>query len=176
MKTSTLEHLPVAVIGAGPVGLAAAAHLIARGLPVKVYEAGPVVGTNLRDWGHVRLFTPWRYCLDGAATALLHRHDWRAPAPDAFPTGAELVSAYLEPLSRTPELAVVLQTNARTWRALSSMPREHGRRRTRSARAACRRRAKRNAPSGSPTAFPTFSDAIGTCTWGARRSSWAPAI
>ena len=102
MKTSTLEHLPVAVIGAGPVGLAAAAHLIARGLPVKVYEAGPELGANLRDWGHVRLFTPWRYCLDDAATALLDRHGWRAPAADAFPTGAELVSAYLEPLSQVP--------------------------------------------------------------------------
>ena len=113
MKTPTLEHLPVAVIGAGPVGLAAAAHLIARGLPVKVYEAGPAVGSNLRDWGHVRVFTPWRYCLDGAATALLDRHGWRAPPADAFPTGAELVSAYLEPLARTPELAAVLQTNAR---------------------------------------------------------------
>ena len=113
MTNPTLETLPVAVIGAGPVGLAAAAHLIARGLPVKVYEAGPEVGANLRAWGHVRVFTPWRYCLDGAATALLERHGWRAPTADAFPTGAELVSAYLEPLSQTPELAAVLQTNAR---------------------------------------------------------------
>ena len=113
MKTSTVEHLPVAVIGAGPVGLAAAAHLIARGLPVKVYEAGPEVGANLRAWGHVRVFTPWRCCLDGAATALLDRHGWRAPEADTFPTGAELVSAYLEPLARTSELAAVLQTNAR---------------------------------------------------------------
>ena len=52
------ENLPVAVIGAGPVGLAAAAHLMARGLPVKVYEAGETVGANVRDWGHVRLFSP----------------------------------------------------------------------------------------------------------------------
>src|ERR1700686_5127120 len=113
MKTSTFEHLPVAVIGAGPVGLAAAAHLIAHGLPVKVYEAGPEVAANLRSWGHVRVFTPWRYCLDGAATALLDRHGWRAPEADTFPTGAELVSAYLEPLARTSELAAVLQTSAR---------------------------------------------------------------
>src|ERR1700733_9481762 len=83
MTKPTLEALPVAVIGAGPVGLAAAAHLIARGLPVKVYEAGQAVGWNLRDWGHVRVFTPWRYCLDGAATPLLDRHGWRAPAADA---------------------------------------------------------------------------------------------
>ena len=64
MDAPALEPLPVAVIGGGPVGLAAAAHLIARGLPVKVYEAGPAVGSNLRDWGHVRVFTPWRYCVD----------------------------------------------------------------------------------------------------------------
>jgi thioredoxin reductase len=113
MTTAALEHLPVAVIGAGPVGLAAAAHLLARGIPVKVYEGGPSVASNLRDWGHVRVFTPWRYCIDDAARAQLDRHGWQAPAADALPTGAELVSAYLEPLAQTPELAAVLQTNAR---------------------------------------------------------------
>ena len=51
MGRPAFESLPVAVIGGGPVGLAAAAHLMARGLPVKVYEAGPAVGSNVRDWG-----------------------------------------------------------------------------------------------------------------------------
>src|ERR1700734_1048205 len=105
METSTSEPLPVAVIGGGPVGLAAAAHLLARGVPVKVYEAGPAVGTNVRDWGHVRVFTPWRYCVDEAATKLLERHGWRMPTADYCPTGAELVIACLEPLAATPELA-----------------------------------------------------------------------
>ena len=113
MDGSALESLPVAVIGAGPVGLAAAAHLVARGLPVKVYEAGPSVGSNLRDWGHVRVFTPWRYCIDRASVALLGSRGWRSPASDSFPTGAELVSAYLEPLAQTPELAAVIETGAR---------------------------------------------------------------
>jgi thioredoxin reductase len=112
METSTSESLAVAVIGGGPVGLAAAAHLLARGVPVKVYEAGPTVGSNVRDWGHVRVFTPWRYCVDEAATTLLKRHGWRLPAPDHCPTGAELVSSYLEPLAATPELAAVIETNA----------------------------------------------------------------
>ena len=67
---TSLETLPVAVIGAGPVGLAAAAHLLARGLPVRVYEAGATVGASIRDWGHVRLFSPWRYNVDPAAKAL----------------------------------------------------------------------------------------------------------
>src|SRR3984957_4066555 len=113
MDTLALESLPVAVIGGGPVGLAAAAHLIARGLPVKVYEAGSGVGSNIRDWGHVRIFTPWRYCVDAAATALLTRRGWRMPDADAFPTGGDLVGAYLEPLANTSELTAVLETNVR---------------------------------------------------------------
>ena len=32
--------LPVAVLGAGPVGLAAAAHLSERGLPFIIFESG----------------------------------------------------------------------------------------------------------------------------------------
>jgi thioredoxin reductase len=113
METPALESQPVAVIGGGPVGLAAAAHLIARGLPVKVYEAGSEVGANVRDWGHVRVFTPWRYCVDEAAIALLKGHGWRAPGADHYPTGAELVRSYLEPLAATPELASVIETNTR---------------------------------------------------------------
>jgi thioredoxin reductase len=113
MKIPALEDLPVAVIGAGPVGLAAASHLIARGLPVKVYEAGPTVGASLLDWGHVRVFTPWRYCVDAAATRLLENHGWRMPPSDTFPTGAELVEGYLKPLAATRELAAVIETGAR---------------------------------------------------------------
>src|SRR6266404_968144 len=113
MQTPALEELPIAVIGGGPVGLVAAAHLIARGLPVKVYEAGSTVGANVRDWGHVRVFTPWRFCVDAAATALLERQGWRLPAAETFPTGAALVTDYLEPLAATPELAAVIETGAR---------------------------------------------------------------
>ena len=52
---------PDVVIGAGPVGLAAAAHLVARGLRPFVLEAGPRVGASMRSWGHVRMFSPWKY-------------------------------------------------------------------------------------------------------------------
>jgi len=104
---------PVAVIGGGPVGLAAAAHLVARGFPVKLYEAGASVGANLRDWGHVRVFTPWRYCVDEASVTLLERQGWRLPPAHTFPTGAEIVRNYLEPLAATPELARTIETEAR---------------------------------------------------------------
>lgn len=106
------ETLPIAVIGAGPVGLAAAAHLIRRGLPVKVYEAGATVGAHVRDWGHVRLFSPWEYNTDTAARALLQSHGWLEPPAKAMPTGSDLYEAYLKPLSATPELAAVIETNA----------------------------------------------------------------
>ncbi|MER8883545.1 FAD-dependent oxidoreductase [Mesorhizobium sp. M0816] len=108
-----IEKLPVAVIGAGPVGLAAAVHLIARGIPVKVYEAGNAVASNLRDWGHVRVFTPWRYCVDQATRNLLEAHGWRMPEPEAFPTANDLVADYLEPLAKLPQLSPSIETGAR---------------------------------------------------------------
>jgi thioredoxin reductase len=107
------ETLPVAIVGGGPIGLAAAAHLVARGIPAKLYEAGSAVGTNIHDWGHVRVFTPWRYCVDVASVALLERHGWKQPPVDAFPTGNEIVRDYLEPLAATPELADIIETGAR---------------------------------------------------------------
>ena len=79
--------LPIAVIGAGPIGLAAAAHLIRRGARPIVFEAGPGVGHSIRQWGHVRMFSPWRYNIDGASRALLEQTGWQAPDPDHHPTG-----------------------------------------------------------------------------------------
>ncbi|MDR3468844.1 MAG: NAD(P)-binding protein, partial [Xanthobacteraceae bacterium] len=113
MLRPNLDALPVAVIGGGPGGLAAAAHLLAHGLVVKLYEAGPAVGSNIRDWGHIRIFTPWRYCVDAAAGSLLASHGWQSPPADVLPTGHELVANYLEPLAATPELRTVIETNAR---------------------------------------------------------------
>jgi thioredoxin reductase len=105
--------LPVIVIGAGPVGLAATAHLLARSIPVKLLEAGDSVASNVRDWGHVQLFSPWSYNIDKAARALLDRTGWQAPKRSTHPTGAELYEQYLQPLAATPEIVAVLELNAR---------------------------------------------------------------
>jgi hypothetical protein len=110
---SSSMSLPVAIIGAGPVGLAAAAHCLERGLPVRVYEAGAMVGANVRDWGHVRLFSPWRFNIDPAARRLLLAQGWREPRGDAYPTGHELADAYLAPLSEVPAMAALIETGAR---------------------------------------------------------------
>ena len=81
--------LPVVVIGAGPSGLAAAAHLLDRGLIPLVLEAGPSAGTAVREWHHVRLFSRWGELVDPAAEKLLAPTGWQAPDADRYPTGAE---------------------------------------------------------------------------------------
>jgi thioredoxin reductase len=108
-----MTELPVAIIGAGPVGLAAAANLVERGIAVKVYEAGQEAGANIRGWGHVRLFSPWEFNIAPAARALLANVGWEEPDGQAYPTGGELVDRYLAPLSVTPALAAVIEYGAR---------------------------------------------------------------
>jgi len=111
--SSMPAQLPVAVIGAGPVGLAAAAHLVRRGLPVQVFEAGTAVAANLGSYRHVRLFSPWRYDVDHAARALLEAEGWVMPPQEQLPTAGELVDSYLEPLARCAALAPHIQFGER---------------------------------------------------------------
>ncbi|MEU4290844.1 FAD-dependent oxidoreductase [Kribbella sp. NPDC026596] len=96
---------PVVVIGAGPVGLAAAAHLAERGLEFLVLESGSSVGAAIDEWRHVKLFSPWRYDIDGAARRLLETSEWIEPNLDELPTGGDLIDDYLAPLAKTPKLA-----------------------------------------------------------------------
>ncbi|AXJ10494.1 NAD(P)-binding domain-containing protein [Arthrobacter sp. PM3] len=107
------KTVPVAVIGAGPVGLAAAAHLIERGLEPLILEAGPTAGAAIEQWRHIRLFSPWRFNLDAAAVRLLEASGWESPRPTALPYGGELIDKYLAPLAALPEIASRLQTGAR---------------------------------------------------------------
>lgn len=93
------SDLPVVVLGAGPIGLAAAAELVGCGLPVRVLEAGPEPAAGVRSWAHVRLFSPWSELTSPAGTALLEPSGWTHPEPDAYPTGGEWVAGYLAPLA-----------------------------------------------------------------------------
>jgi thioredoxin reductase len=106
------SDLPVAVIGAGPVGLAAAAHLSERGLPFVVLEAGDSAGAAVAQWSHVQFFSPWCYSTDAAARRLLEATGWMAPNPDALPFGADLVADYLRPLAQHPAIAPHMRYNA----------------------------------------------------------------
>ncbi|GLL03762.1 FAD-dependent oxidoreductase [Dactylosporangium matsuzakiense] len=111
--STPFDSLPIVVIGAGPVGLAAAAHLAERGLPFTVLEAGDHPAAAIRQWGHVRLFSPWRYDIDAAARRLLAEAGWVEPDPAVLPTGAQLAADYLQPLADLPALKPHVQYNCR---------------------------------------------------------------
>ncbi|MFF9339697.1 NAD(P)-binding domain-containing protein [Streptomyces sp. NPDC014773] len=93
------EQLPVVVVGAGPTGLAAAAHLVERGIEPLVLEAGPTAAAAVREWSHVRLFSTWGELTDPAAEKLLAPAGWTKPDASAYPTGGDWADRYLQPLA-----------------------------------------------------------------------------
>ncbi|MFD5484951.1 NAD(P)-binding domain-containing protein [Streptomyces virginiae] len=97
--SETTTELPVVVIGAGPAGLAAAAHLLDRDITPLVLEAGPVAGAAVREWAHVRLFSRWGELVDPAAEKLLAPTGWTKPTEDTYPSGGDWAELYLQPLA-----------------------------------------------------------------------------
>ncbi|KJK46630.1 flavoprotein [Lentzea aerocolonigenes] len=94
-----MSELPVVVVGAGPAGLSAAAHLVERGERVLVLEAGGRAGAAVSQWNHVRLFSRWSELVDPAAERLLAQAGWVRPDGGLYPTGAEWADLYLTPLA-----------------------------------------------------------------------------
>jgi N-acetylglutamate synthase-like GNAT family acetyltransferase len=112
-RTASAADLPVAVIGGGPVGLAALARLLERGIDAVVIEAGESVGANLLDYGHVRLFSPWRHDVDPAVAARLEAKGWQAPPGDELPLAREVVERVLRPFAALPEVKSRLRLGTR---------------------------------------------------------------
>ncbi|GGX32438.1 flavoprotein [Streptomyces malachitofuscus] len=111
------QQLPVVVIGAGPVGLAAAAHLVERDIEPLVLEAGGRAGAAVREWSHVRLFSTWGEVVDPAAEKLLAPTGWTRPDPATYPSGGDWAEQYLQPL------ADVLGDRVRTRAAVTGVSR-----------------------------------------------------
>ncbi len=88
----------VAIIGAGPVGLAAGAQALERGLTPIIFEQGAEVAHAIRQWQHVKMFSPWEFNVDTAAEKLLNDTGWDRPDNDELPTGRELIERYIKPL------------------------------------------------------------------------------
>ena len=99
MNAPATTELPVIVIGAGPTGLAAAAHLVDQGIEPLVLEAGRTAGASVREWSHVRLFSPWGEVVDPAAEKLLAPTGWTRPDPAVYPSGGDWADLYLQPLA-----------------------------------------------------------------------------
>ncbi len=107
------NSLPIAIVGAGPIGLAAAAHVVKRGETPLIFEAGNTIAASVLDWGHVRVFSPWQYNVDLTARELLEETGWQMPTESDLPLGKELVDDYLIPLSELPTIRDNLHLNAR---------------------------------------------------------------
>ncbi len=106
------QSLPIAIIGAGPIGLAAAANLVERDQDFILLEAGPRIAASIWEWRHVRLFTPWSYLVDPASKRILQSNDsWKEPNADEVPFAKELVQRYLEPLASVNRIASRLSLN-----------------------------------------------------------------
>ncbi|OGS71989.1 MAG: flavoprotein [Gallionellales bacterium GWA2_60_142] len=112
MNTLSNTEYPIAVLGAGPIGLAAAAHLLEQGFNPVIFESGNAVATSFRDFAQVRLFSPWRYNIDKAARKLLEANGWIAPSDDDLPTAGEVVQQYLQPFAEIPAVKSRLKLNA----------------------------------------------------------------
>lgn len=110
LRERSLDSLPVAIVGAGPIGLAAAANLVRRGIDFVIFEAGDEIGSSIRQWGHTRLFSPWKHVVDPSSRELLEATGWTIPAPESLPTGTELVEHYLEPLAALEPIASRIRT------------------------------------------------------------------
>jgi len=103
------------IVGAGPIGLEAAVQAVAAGFDVKVLEAGNAVADHVRQWGHVRLFTPFgmNHSRAGQDAVLAGDLVTDLPAPDAILSGAEFVERYIEPLAASPLLSGRVRTGRR---------------------------------------------------------------
>lgn len=110
MNSNVKQH--VIILGGGPIGLAAAAHLHMQNIPFTLLEKGQQVGAAMLEWGHVQLFSPWSYVIDDNARVLLRETNWQEPDREAYPTGREVVESYLAPLSELPSIAPHMKTGA----------------------------------------------------------------
>ncbi|MCI0156552.1 NAD(P)-binding domain-containing protein [Leifsonia shinshuensis] len=99
VRSSRLDGLPVVIIGAGLIGLAAAAHLIERGIQFEIYETGDASGHTVAQWAHIRFFSPWKMLVDTAAARLLAETRWTVPDDKKLPTGGQFLDEYLAPLA-----------------------------------------------------------------------------
>lgn len=98
----------IAVIGGGPVGLEAALIGLERGYEISLYERGEIAEA-IRQWGHVRMFSPFGMNSSQRGVARLQVAGVPLPLPDVLQTGAQFRETYLLPLSRI--LAPHIQEN-----------------------------------------------------------------
>lgn len=107
------NKLPIAIIGGGPIGIAAAAHLYKNNNPFILFETGESIAAHVQSWAHVKLFSPWKYNMDKAAKAILKQNNMALPDENHLPTGKELLDEYLYPLSQVKGIKEQIHLNSK---------------------------------------------------------------
>jgi 2-polyprenyl-6-methoxyphenol hydroxylase-like FAD-dependent oxidoreductase len=103
----------IAVLGAGPIGLEVALAAAERGWPFTLYEGAPSVAAHVRDWGHVRLFTPWEMNVSDRMRHALERAGEDVPSGNDLPTGSQVAERLYEPVAALPEMQPRLRLGTR---------------------------------------------------------------
>jgi hypothetical protein len=105
----------IAILGAGPAGLEAALAALDHGFPFTLYEASEQVAAHVREWGHVRLFSPWGLNISPRMRRHLEAAGRELPSHESevCPTGQELVDIALQPIAELPRVAPNLKTGVR---------------------------------------------------------------
>ncbi len=92
----------VAILGGGPIGMEAALYGAVAGFDVQLFERGRLA-ENVRQWGHVYVFTEWKRNRSPLAARLLEERGAHLPDGESNSSGDELADyvtrlAGLEPL------------------------------------------------------------------------------
>ena len=106
--------MKIAIIGGGPIGIEALLYGTMAGAGVQLFERGRI-GENVRQWGHVGLFTEWKRDRSPLAERLLRERGDELPDEESSPTGEQLAS-YLMRLAALPQLRnrIMPQTEVRS--------------------------------------------------------------
>ena len=94
--------MKIAIIGGGPIGMEALLYGTHVGADVMLFERGRI-GENVRQWGHVGLFTEWKRDRSPLGERLLRERGDTLPDAETSPNGDQLAD-YLQRLASLPEL------------------------------------------------------------------------
>jgi hypothetical protein len=84
-----MEHMKVAIIGGGPIGVEAALYGACAGFDVALFERG-AIADNVRRWGFVQVFTEWGRNRSPLAVKLLQARGESLPPDNEYSSGHEL--------------------------------------------------------------------------------------
>ncbi|MFP4155684.1 MAG: diguanylate cyclase [Halothiobacillaceae bacterium] len=100
-----MKILDLLIVGAGPLGVEAAAYARRLGLDAVIVERGDRVGAGMRRCVHARMFSPWQYNHSPLGIDWL-RQDGRYVSPEGIERWRDYLTNYLEPLAEVAGLEI----------------------------------------------------------------------